>query len=264
MVVKISVPTKKQCIVKKSAYVIRDPSSTSEHTAFIPKNEWIQHNYKDLADQLTTEKKHFTDAVTIIDVDPYIRKLYHSKIHELLLTSDAAARSKILKNYVDEVCKRVDNFSGINLEKLYSYELIFKPSGQSSTAYDYSNNRSIGLHIDTHNVEALEGRAEGFQLLTINLGLEDRYFYFITYEVKDILDKLKSILLPEEIKEISSVKQLKDKFLQNFPMVPVYKLTTKPDQAYIAVTQNLIHDGGTNSQKQQDIALLIGGYFSWK
>ena len=52
---------------------------------------------------------------------------------------------------------------------------------------------------------------------------------------------------------------IRQNFLQKYPEYPVIKLRVAPDEAYIAPTENIIHDGCTFGKKFFDVSLTIRG-----
>jgi len=145
---------------------------------FFPKKDW--QSITKSCDFLSLNKsKSINRSVSILDTDPYLRELFWNKIVSLLPKCKNDIREKVIKNFSEEAIKRLETYSSIKLLNLYSYELMFNPSGLNSTAYNHKLDTPIGLHIDTHNVKELYLRQEGFQLLSINLGHSERYFYFI-------------------------------------------------------------------------------------
>ncbi len=50
-------------------------------------------------------------------------------------------------------------------------------------------------------------------------------------------------------------------FCALFPAYPVIKLRVGPDEAYVAPTESLIHDGNTEGGSRLDIDLMVRGHF---
>lgn len=230
---------------------VRLIKTSAESTKFIPKNEWFSctENFYPMPENLIKE-------ICFLPVDPYISQLFWEKISPLLLSQAKKKREDVLKSYVDDAVKRLENYSGLKLEHLYARELIINPPGLDSTAFNHDKKLSIGLHIDTHNVQDFKKRTEGFQLLAINIGKNKRYFYFSNKTVNEYLNKL-----GKTDKDYKFIRELKNDYLLNFPKTRIYRMTIPPNHAYSAVTQNIIHDGATNDEGDVDVVLLIAGYF---
>jgi hypothetical protein len=50
--------------------------------------------------------------------------------------------------------------------------------------------------------------------------------------------------------------------MRHWPDYPVVKLRIRPGEAYIAQTENLIHDGSTLGQRGFDLAFMADGFFT--
>jgi hypothetical protein len=50
-------------------------------------------------------------------------------------------------------------------------------------------------------------------------------------------------------------------FMRSFPGYPVLRVRIRPREAYIAPTDNLIHDGSSVGKNYPDIAVHLLGYF---
>jgi hypothetical protein len=50
-------------------------------------------------------------------------------------------------------------------------------------------------------------------------------------------------------------------FFETFPDYPVVRIRVAPGEAYIAPTENMVHDGSTDEQSQIDVTLTVLGTF---
>lgn len=238
------------------SHIVKEKS----HKYFLPKNDWHDIPDVELNDLISKKLQPFENTVTLIGCDPQIKYLFEKKFIDLIFSSNKNIRKQSLQDFTIEVLKRLESYSFVTANKLYSYELIFNPHSLYSTAYDYANEQQIGLHIDTNNVEDLYKRREGFGLLNINLGKSPRYYYFINLEVHEIYEILKKVGIK---KKYSTARELKDDFLLNFPKKSLFRITIQPGEGYMALSHNMIHDGGTNFNGNKDICFLIAGNFGW-
>lgn len=224
---------------------------------FFPKEDWRELSLDERT--LLFRSSSLENSVTLVDVDPYLRELFSKEIESALFDSTKENRSEILKKYSLQVVQLLDSFSNLYTKKVYSYELCINEPHQISTAYDHSKEAYVGLHIDTH--QKLDNLAEAFQLCSINLGSSERYFHFINLDIETIASKLGRSL--SETERYQHVTPLKNDFLSAFPNYPIYRVTIQPSQAYIATSQNLIHDGATNREGNPDVVFFLGGYFTY-
>lgn len=128
---------------------------------------------------------------------------------------------------------------------------VFNKAGLESTAYPPSTKRYIGLHIDHHAGESLDQRNNSSNRISINIGKEDRYLCFVNLAVDDLIKITQS---PTSY----STDCLSLRFFQDFPNYPVIRVKLQPGEAYIAPTQNIIHDG-IGSSSQNDLHITIMG-----
>nr|RNJ66146.1 MAG: hypothetical protein EDM05_27340 [Leptolyngbya sp. IPPAS B-1204] len=129
-----------------------------------------------------------------------------------------------------------------------------RPSGQ---AIDPDQVVYVGMHLDSWEVAPIERRHRSRNRLCINLGREDRFFLFINLTLKDLSDALD----PLEVKNDPNGVRLGELFMQRYPSYPVVKLKVAPGEAYIAPTDNLIHDASSIDKQQIDLTMTLLGYF---
>lgn len=154
--------------------------------------------------------------------------------------------------------------------------------GLRTVTYNYVRYCFIGLHLDSWDKLSLDKRHRSTNRICINLGLEDRYFLFINITLikmfrltrgsgksSSLSSQLPSAqdinqealaLHPSTITQIepASIRQM---FLEMYPHYPVIKIRVSPGEAYIAPTENMIHDASTLGKKFCDVILTIRGHF---
>jgi len=120
----------------------------------------------------------------------------------------------------------------------------------------------LGLHIDTAYKDVpFEGRNYAPGRISINLGLDDRFLLFVSASLDEIRELLaeRKIQYPEEPSFVTH--EFRSAFMSNFPDFPVVKVRIRPGEAYIAPTENLIHDGCTLGQTHFDVQFSACGHF---
>lgn len=122
-----------------------------------------------------------------------------------------------------------------------------------------SNNKYVGLHIDSWDNLPIAQIDNCTNRISINLGKEDRFLLFVNLTVRQIYEVIKS--KSDKTFEEYDVNTLAEDFLALNSQYPVIKLKLKPYEAYIAPTENLIHDGCTIGKLSMDITLTTRGYF---
>ncbi len=117
-----------------------------------------------------------------------------------------------------------------------------------------------GLHVDSwDDLQISKVGASAANRISINLGNYDRYLLFIDLTLEEIYKNLELKNKPE-IDEYNSTRLAYD-FLSTNTQYPVCKLRVKPYEAYIAPTENIIHDGSTVGSKSSDITFITRGHF---
>jgi uncharacterized protein len=148
--------------------------------------------------------------------------------------------------------------AGSSLERAL---IQFKPPSLATTTLDQKNNQYIGLHVDTWYSNPLPDRAGSPGRICINLGLEDRYFLYINVSLSRMPDMLTQAG-HDELRHCDPGGALGTAFFRAFPNYPVVRIRIAPGEAYIAPTENLLHDGSTEGQSGWDLTLTLRGRFT--
>ncbi len=98
-----------------------------------------------------------------------------------------------------------------------------------------------GLHLDSWDRLPLDKRQDSTNRLCANIGTTDRFLLFIPCTLHRIRLRLESL----EQSPVATPSSLVNRFLSAFPAEPVYRVRVRPHEAYIAPTENMIHDGST-------------------
>jgi hypothetical protein len=124
----------------------------------------------------------------------------------------------------------------------------------------------VGLHVDDWYHLPFGFRAEAPSRLCANFGWSDRFFLFLNLSVDS--------LFKGEIGEFAdwSNEQKKSKslflrgptslgrgFLHAYPDYPILRLRVRPGEAYVAPTENIVHDGGWHSSAAVDVSCHVHG-----
>jgi hypothetical protein len=120
-----------------------------------------------------------------------------------------------------------------------------------------STGQFLGLHFDSWMRLPPDQRSDAPNRLCLNLGREARYLLFVNVQMAGILRTLFAGQPPQN----AGATDLGRLFLQRFSDFPVISLRIDPGEAYIAPTENMIHDGCTANATTPDIALTLLGRF---
>lgn len=123
-----------------------------------------------------------------------------------------------------------------------------------------SSGKRIGLHVDnwTHG-ESLD-RGNSDNRICINIGSAPRWLLFLPVPLADAAASLKR--LAEREAPVLGPTDIARLYMRRFPDVPVFSLQIRPGEAYIAPTENIIHDGSTRGSDQDDMFVTYLGRFS--
>ncbi|MBK8505710.1 MAG: hypothetical protein IPL46_28045 [Saprospiraceae bacterium] len=140
-------------------------------------------------------------------------------------------------------------------EPMITHRLACISKGLRTVTFTPPENRYLGLHLDSWEKKSLDELKSVRNRLCINLGRSPRYFLYMNLEIK----QLQSIL---DLTNQSNARVLIQTFLERFPEYPVIRVKLNPFEAYIAPTENLIHDGSSEDQHYQDVQLTLRSYFA--
>lgn len=130
--------------------------------------------------------------------------------------------------------------------------------GLLTTTVDAASRRRLGLHVDNWSGLAPRARAQAPNRLCVNLGKEPRRLLFLNLSLGQILPHLPAATVSDLQLGATHLARL---FMERFPRYPVLSLAIEPGEAYIAPTENLVHDGCTVGASSPDVCLTVLGYF---
>ena len=119
--------------------------------------------------------------------------------------------------------------------------------------------RYIGLHVDNWDQIDLGLRHLATNRICINVGEEDRYLLFLPLSLMDIATVL-SREMGHQWEASVRYTSIGRQFMERFPDVPVIRCRLAPGEAYIAPTENLIHDASSVGQNRIDEQFTIRGH----
>ncbi len=117
-----------------------------------------------------------------------------------------------------------------------------------------------GLHLDSWDYLPFRNRHRARNRICINLGSEVRYFLLINLTLKQIFTEL-NLVDPDDIYQDYRGLRFPNKFLRAFPDYPVVRLAIHPGEAYIAPTENFIHDATSIGKTVPDWNMTFLGNF---
>jgi len=127
------------------------------------------------------------------------------------------------------------------------------PAGFHTVTFDAANSRFIGLHIDDLDALPIDRREDSTTRLCINLGDSARYLLFINLSASSMARAVGG-----DAMQMRSTPLI-HAFMNSFPDYPVARLEIRPGEAYIAPTENMIHDGSTLGMSSVDHQVTLRG-----
>lgn len=117
----------------------------------------------------------------------------------------------------------------------------------------------IGLHFDRWDGLSVDELEFGSNRVSINLGPSDRYFIYLNRTASDMADILDRANMPCR----RDVHAIGPAFVSAFPDYPVVRLRLRPGEAYIAPTENILHDGSSAEVTGINHYLSLRGHFEF-
>jgi hypothetical protein len=117
----------------------------------------------------------------------------------------------------------------------------------------------VGMHLDTWEKIPMWQRKTARNRICVNLGREDRHLLFINLTMQTMCDLLGHGDLAQSSAYYGT--DLGHEFMKAYPAYPVTRLRLRSREAYIAPTDNFVHDGSSAGGHYPDIALHMLGYF---
>lgn len=131
--------------------------------------------------------------------------------------------------------------------------------GLATVTYNHHKQNFIGLHIDGWDKLPVRQLPYARNRVSINLGQEDRYFVFINLTVDDMLAHLCDCC---DIENLTDEKAVSKAFMAAFPDYPPIKVRIRPGEAYVAPTDNFVHDATTQGNELKSCHIAFRGYFN--
>lgn len=242
------------------------------HDAFIPAEPWrkptqVEHDLlwmNEIPSNLSASVGivRFPDEVLAPFVDLGLDTLTTTEDFQALVKHpDRKQAVRWVSDYLTSYCLADQTLvAGLPNYKLIAGNLGGNPPGLNTVTFDKSQGAFVGLHVDSWDRLSADRQDWARNRITINLGREDRYFLFINLTLKEILSILNNADL-DRVQRNDWQRDLRAEFMKQHPTYPAIKVRISPGEAYIAPTENMIHDGCTVGKKYFDSILTFRGHF---
>lgn len=137
--------------------------------------------------------------------------------------------------------------------------------GLEHTTISTETDKHVGLHLDSWDRLPPRRRPMGSNRICVNLGAADRALQFVAVSADAIVNRLAAAGIDVDkrrVQDRTGRHDLARIFLEAFPQEPVLRLRIRPCEAYIAPTENLVHDGCAFESREADVTLTLRGMFT--
>jgi hypothetical protein len=121
-------------------------------------------------------------------------------------------------------------------------------------------NKYVGLHVDVWESRPIEDRHNSSNRVCVNLGPVPRHFLFVNLTLAQMRLSLKDEIFGSDL---GAVGEISKRFLINNPHYPVVRIRIDPGDAYVAPTENILHDGSTFDCERAPFHLNLMGRFDF-
>ena len=260
-------------LLSSGTYPASESSSKQVYcsNALLPQEPWRQPTNDELKLLLPIQKNddgklthwNIGSALGVIRIPPdFLSPLDRLKLKEietlenLVITHDEEVAISEVRDRISFYCQGSLKTEGLGIN-------IANPDMITSTIDQRISKECeiyTGMHLDSWDKLPLKHRNKSRNRLCINLGREDRFFLFINLTLMDIFRAL-GLSETKDIHKYYRGLNLPQEFMSKNPTYPVLKLRISPGEAYIAPTDNMIHDATNKGTMYPDITLTFLGYF---
>jgi len=153
---------------------------------------------------------------------------------------------------------RIGN-AGLIASHVFSARIGHDQPGRLTMTKAVDQDARIGLHIDRWDRLSVDELEQSSNRVSINLGPVDRHFIFLNQTASGMA----AMLERANLRVARDVCAIGAAFMSAFPDYPIVRLRLRPGEAYIAPTENVLHDGSSASVRETNHYLSIRGRFDF-
>jgi hypothetical protein len=132
-------------------------------------------------------------------------------------------------------------------------------SNLKTTTVNRDLRRYIGLHVDNWDQLDVEYLDRATNRVCVNIGERHRHFLFLPFPLTKIVSRLADEMGADWVPP-GRHTLIARQFMELFSDLPVIRCRLAPGEAYIAPTENLIHDGSSLGKDKIDEVFTILGH----
>ena len=164
------------------------------------------------------------------------------------------ANKELIKRQIIASLQRICSLGG----ELTPIGPVNNSANLKTTTTGNERKKYIGLHVDSWQEADLDRRDLSNNRICVNLGVGPRYFLFIPVSIVEIARIVSKEIGDENIPN-EYPSELGRMFMQLYPAFPVIRCRVAPLEAYIAPTENLVHDGSSEGSLHLDRQFTVLG-----
>ncbi|WAT17711.1 GRRM system radical SAM/SPASM domain protein [Aurantiacibacter sp. MUD11] len=149
-------------------------------------------------------------------------------------------------------------FGGGDTDKSRVLGIVAQPGQKMTSTIERESGKLLGLHVDSWVSDNVSGRSRSQNRIAVNLGEKPRHLLMLDLGVEQLVSLMKEHE-NDEI-ELENPTTIARRFMERHPSYPVLRLEIRPGEAYIAATENIVHDAAS-METDFDAALHILGEF---
>jgi hypothetical protein len=175
------------------------------------------------------------------------------EIEHLLNAPDSEEGVRLVADYV----KRKFQKPGMHTEM--EGGICAKSPGLMTLSVQSETSKFVGLHVDDWYSFPLQRRSFAPNRICVNIGSEDRFLLYLDLPIERIHKELRRLGTgaPPDADGTGIARV----FMSLLPRYPVNRLRIHPGEAYIAPTENIVHDASTIEMATIDLSLQLRGQF---
>jgi len=236
-------------------------SCTYKERSFVPRPPWRQPNIIE-SENLFSDGRHNHSAGASIRLmrmpGDLLYALQGVRIAAQMGFSAAVQRYAQTDHYACSIAtakQHLSRVTGLSADTFDSPKITVKAAGLPTTTSEPSS-KLVGLHIDSWLPRSLSERQWSPYRLAVNIGASDRSFLMINLTTASLCSRVKEAGYLVDT-SATGTHELRTAFMELFPHYPVLRICMRPGDAYVAPTENFIHDGSSQGGHYPDLLLTI-------